>query len=361
MDVNSLYTNIPSDVGIRAARKILNKHRTEPNVKPTNSSIIKLLELVLKRNNFQFNGQNYLQIGGTSTSTKTAPSFACHTMGDFEETFVYTYDKQPILYLRFIDDIFMIWQHDMPSLLDFIHHINTRMENITFTHEISQDKVSFLDTWVILQHNTIVTDLYSKPTDSHNYLRYESAHPQRCKDSIPYSQFLRIRRICSELMRFDTHVLTLTPHFLRRNYPLTLLQEAALLARSKDRQELLHPANDTGMIKENEKVFLITTYHPHDHQLRQTIYKNWDMLGRSPTTEFLHTKKLVCGYRRPKNLRDLLVRATLPPKLEDLEADPEHTGLPQHTLIATTSATQQIAKKQSSIKDFFVRNSSDSQ
>ena len=136
----------------------------------SNETLIKLLTLVLEKNNFQFNGQNYIQIGGTCMGTKLAPGYACNTVGDFERTFVYTYHKQPILYVRFIDDIFIIWPHDRASLEEFINHLNTRVENFKFTHEISQDKVAFLDTVVKISNNRITTDLYSKPTDSHNYL-----------------------------------------------------------------------------------------------------------------------------------------------------------------------------------------------
>ena len=76
MDVSSLYTNIPIDEGNEAVREALNKHRPTPYIKPTNNSLIQLLGLVLKKNNFQFNGINFLQIGGTAMGTKVAPSFA---------------------------------------------------------------------------------------------------------------------------------------------------------------------------------------------------------------------------------------------------------------------------------------------
>ena len=102
MDVTSLYTNIPIDAGIRAALRALERDRRGA-VKPKNISIIKMLEMVLKRNNFQFNGNHYLQVGGTAIGTKAAPSFAILYMGDFEEEYVYTYRLQPLLYLRYID------------------------------------------------------------------------------------------------------------------------------------------------------------------------------------------------------------------------------------------------------------------
>ena len=148
-----------------------------------------------------------------------------------------------------------------------IHNISELLHSsFQFTSEWSHQQVSFLDTVIMIRDDHIITDLYTKPTDSHNYLVYKSSHPQRCKDGIPYSQFLRIRRIRSDIQDFDIHVVTFAAHFLKRGYPLDLIKEAALKARETNRVSLLHPGdkpNDT-----NDKVFLITTYHPHDHTLR---------------------------------------------------------------------------------------------
>ena len=227
LDVTSLYTNIPNKEGIDAATRLLSKYRPEPDLKPKNSTIIKLLEMVLSMNNFTFNGDNYIQVGGTAMGTKAAPGFANCFMGDFEEQFVYPYRLQPLKYLRFLDDCFLIWQHGLEELEKFVKHMNSCMESIKFTMEVSQDHVNFLDTKVKINpdNNTLETDLYCKPTDSHNYLLYNSAHPKKCKQSIPYSQFLRIRRICTNTKDYDRHIVTLSSHFLRRGYPLELLED----------------------------------------------------------------------------------------------------------------------------------------
>ena len=66
-------------------------------------------------------------------------------------------------------------------------------------------------------------------TDSHDYLLYSSAHPQRCIDSIPYSEFLRIRRLCSRVVDFEKHVFALSLYFQRREYPEDLILDAAIL------------------------------------------------------------------------------------------------------------------------------------
>ena len=354
LDVSSLYTNINNQDGLDAAKNTLARHRPGTHLKPSNSSLLKLLELVLTRTNFQFNGQNYKQISGIFMGTKTAPSYAINTMGAFESKFVYTYHKKCLVYLRYIDDIFIMWTHTREELLEFIEFLNTRTEHFKFTSEISDKEVTFLDTKVCIQDDHIVTDLYCKPTDSHNYLVYDSSHPQRCKDSIPFSQFLRIRRICTKLDDYDVHVVTYAAHFLRRGYPLELIKEAALMARGLDRDELLSPTTEKPIDK--DKVFLITTFHPRDSSLRNIFFQNWEQLGRSPTTDFIHKKKLMCGYRRPKNLRDLLVRAKVPYLPGDEAADPNHVQA-EETTPAEHTCTQSNTSvhKQKSILDFFRR------
>jgi hypothetical protein len=208
---------------------------------------------------------------------------------------------------------------------------------------------------------------YCKPTDSHSYLMYDSAHPQRCKDSIPYGQFLRIRRICSQECDYEKHVIELTAHFFNRGYPITFLEEASTLAEAKNRGELIEEVleKSTNSDGNTDKVMLITQYNPNFQDLRKITYGNWDMLGKSPTTEFIYEKKLMCAYRRPKNLRDLLVRANIPFKEGDddtrpnrLESQPNREAIEEAgqsisaaEQLHTPSLTQN--RKQKSILDFF--------
>ena len=357
LDVSSLYTNIPNDEGIEAARNTLQRSRPWTDVKPTNASLIMLLETVLKKNNFQFNGNNYLQVGGTAMGTKLAPSYAINFMGTFEERHMYSYTLQPLIYLRYIDDIFIIWQHGEEELNKLVSHLNNCSEHIKFTSETSTEAVAFLDTLVQLQDNQITTDLYSKPTDSHNYLMYNSAHPQRCKDSIPYSQFLRIRRICSHIEDYDRHAIVFSVFFFKRGYPIELLEKAATRARDLDRSELLKITLGDVKTIDTDMIYLITTYHPHDNNLKDIIYHNWEILGKSQATEELYHKRLRCGYRRPKNLRDLLVRAKVKRLPEDNLVDPSYRppSPPPGPLMSQsmTSVTTKARKQQRNISDFF--------
>ena len=50
-----------------------------------------------------------------------------------------------MIWWRYIDDIFFIWEHDEESLRVFIDQINLFHLTIKFTAEYSKEEVNFLD------------------------------------------------------------------------------------------------------------------------------------------------------------------------------------------------------------------------
>ena len=97
LDITSLYTYTHlCNEGIKSIKEILAIHRP-PNDLPHNSYTTELLEVVLS---------------GKEMGTKLAPSYANLFMTKCEEKYVYTYPLQPILWKRFIDDIFFIWPYE---------------------------------------------------------------------------------------------------------------------------------------------------------------------------------------------------------------------------------------------------------
>ena len=67
----------------------------------------------------------------------------------------------------------------------------------------SKTKVNFLAVEVTLKNGVLSTDLYVKPTDTHQFLDPTSCHPYHCKKGIPYSQTIRLHRIYSDNSNFD--------------------------------------------------------------------------------------------------------------------------------------------------------------
>ena len=176
LDVSSLYTNIPNNEGILA---VAEKLRSDPTKTPITNFILDLLKLVLHSMNFTFNGDHYLQTGGTAMGTSLAPNYANLFMDRFETKALAGYPLKPLTWKRFIDDIFLVWTHGEESLKRFIDYLNSLHDTIKFTHEMSYSQIDFLDTTVKFGLDRgLITTLFNKPTDTHLYLEYSSAHPQ---------------------------------------------------------------------------------------------------------------------------------------------------------------------------------------
>ena len=165
MDFNSLCTNIPHTDGSNACRSLVNRHTTDPallNVIPI------LIDFILTHNLFKFNNDHYLQIKGKAMGTKMAPAFAIILMDAIETSFHSSSPLKPIIYCRYIDDIFLIWPHGNDSLTHFLQHANDIHQNIKFTQECAKTTLTFQDDSVQIAQNKIFTTLHKKPTDSHS-------------------------------------------------------------------------------------------------------------------------------------------------------------------------------------------------
>ena len=118
--------------------------------------------------------------------TKCAPSYANIFMGWFEENFIF-----PLLtnlsdfYLRFIDNIFLIWNGAKIEFDNFLIKINECHPSIKFEYEMSKIEINFLDTIVFKVDNKLRIKLYAKPTDRQSYLRSKSEHPNSTKKVLP--------------------------------------------------------------------------------------------------------------------------------------------------------------------------------
>ena len=69
---------------------------------------------------------------------------------------------------------------------------------LKFRAEYSKAKINFLNVTVMKKGNQLVTDLYVKPTDTHQDLHSSSCHVSYCKKSKSFNQALRLNRIYSE-------------------------------------------------------------------------------------------------------------------------------------------------------------------
>ena len=78
--------------------------------------IREMLQLILKENSFQFNGKHYLQTHGTAMGTKMAVAFANIFMSTIETEIIRLSSNKPLVWKRYIDDIFSLWNIDKKDI-----------------------------------------------------------------------------------------------------------------------------------------------------------------------------------------------------------------------------------------------------
>ena len=311
IDVVGLYPNIPHEDGLVAMRKALDA-REDKTV--STDSLIELVECVLKNNKFEHNTSFYKQLRGTAIGTKMAPPYAIIFMGDLEEKLLKDCDKKPLAWWRYIDDIFMLWQHGEKELEKFLEFLNCYHPTIKFTANYSRNKVNFLDVSVRKKDNQLVTDLYIKPTDTRQYLHASSCHVYHSKKSIPYSQALRLNRICSENSFYDKRCNELEVWLRERGYSDKLVRQQILKARKQKRKDLLDNMKDK--INYYKLVFNIT-YHPNFSNLKDTMSFLHLLLTLDQEHQQVFHKVPIIGFRRAKSLKDILVRTKVSPVLKN--------------------------------------------
>ena len=166
----------------------------------------------------------------------------------------------------------------------------------------------FLDILISINGDALATSVSYKPTDSHSYLLFSSSHPNHTKRSIPYSHFLRLRRLCSDDKDFETKSWEMRTFFVERGYPTHLLDSAIQKAFNNSRRDTLKPP----LAKiSDDKIPLVLTFHPFNYKVRDVISRNFRILKNYPETSAIFTDNSLISFRRNKNIRDNLVRSAL--------------------------------------------------
>ena len=211
-DIFSLYTSIPSELGIEAASYWLHKKRELIAQRFTNDFIIVSLKFLLRDNNALFDDHMHLQLLRAAMDTKCVLPYVCLAVGYLKETKRFTNELPKYfneiecklileLLKRYMDDGFIFWSLKL-NFENFKICLNNMLPSIKFMFEKpeiiyeNEKKVqvlNFLDVKIIFQEdNSVETDIYYKPMNTHDYLPYDSAHADHTKNNIPYNLSKRV-------------------------------------------------------------------------------------------------------------------------------------------------------------------------
>ena len=184
-------------------RTLSRKHINRENKELTTDIWVKLADIVLKNKYFQSLDKAFKQEWKTA-GTNFAPPCSILFVAGLEEHLRCDIDLRSYIWLRYIDDIFPIWEHGEESLKLSSEKIKSIHPKIKFTENWSYSLANFLHVKLALMDRKIITEFYVKLTDTHQYfIDSSSCHPYHCKKSIPYSNVLHLNRIRSNNAFFD--------------------------------------------------------------------------------------------------------------------------------------------------------------
>ncbi|XP_072175662.1 uncharacterized protein [Diadema setosum] len=89
----------------------------------------------------------YQQTEEAAMGSKQSPIVANLSVENFEETALQTATLRPKVWLRYVDDTFVVWQHGTEEINNFLQHLISQHPYVKFTLEMeNQAAIPFLDT-----------------------------------------------------------------------------------------------------------------------------------------------------------------------------------------------------------------------
>ena len=133
--------------------------------------------------------------------TRMAPSYANIFIASLGQQMLLhsPHNLLPFIWLRFIDDIFMLWTHGSTVLTIFLQHINSFNHTIKLSHQQSHTPITFLDITIPLTNKGHYSPHSTSNPPTKNYY---STTPPTTRQPVKRAQFTA--------KPFDTNVLSPT-------------------------------------------------------------------------------------------------------------------------------------------------------
>lgn len=109
---------------------------------------------------------------------------------------------------------------------------------------------------------------FHKPSAGNSLLHAASSHPASLKASLPYGQYLRLKRNCCEDGHFEKEAKALQLRLKQCRYSSTCLKKAYIRAKNLNKASLIH---DPKSVKSNPGVRTITRISGQHRQVRDIM------------------------------------------------------------------------------------------
>ncbi len=254
LDIKALYPSIPQGLGVAfALQQAIPTDPPNSNAHPLKSMLKELLLHILQQNTFEFAARNFRQIRGVAMGTPVAPTLANLFMGKVEKDALMTWKgTQPLVWLRYIDDILMILEDSHLVLAELLTHLNARISSIKFTEEHSYNSIDFLDLTLFKgprfqATGTLDIRPFAKLIDPHAYLHFSSGHHRSVTLGLVKGEFVRTLRRSSSPEIYASAVIDVMDWFTNRGYSKRIVKSVADKIKYEDRVSFLQNATNRSL------------------------------------------------------------------------------------------------------------------
>ena len=263
--------------------------------------VLEALEITMSSNNGSFANNFFTQVNG---ATIGGPESASVT-DIFGAVYIDPIAKNggpfvPKEWKRYRDDTWDLEDHVSEQQLEtFTEYLNsTVLENkIKFTRETSKNELVFLDTKVHLKDGFLISEIYSKSTDSHEYLNPWSCHPPQVTRNSPYSVALRVRRNCSDRVpedkMFIDNLVKYKAYLLDSGYASDIIDKHFIKVAKLKRKDTLGEKVARNKKIRNRKINFVTTWNPMFPDINKAFRKFYHILEEDEQCKKIISKRVV--------------------------------------------------------------------
>ncbi|XP_064399316.1 uncharacterized protein LOC135345790 [Halichondria panicea] len=302
IDVESLYPSIPQKECLEIIYEEMHakKHLLlfDPNL------FIKLLHTNVTSNFFEFGPITFKQVKGTAMGAAFSPTIANIFM-----SIIASQPKKPHLLKRYIDDIFIIWEHSLEDLLNFLSALNCFHATLRYTWTFSKTSADYLDITIFKglafpATNLLDTKTFQKTQNLYQYLHFNSCHPMSTFKGLIIGECIRYVRINSSKDNYLATLEQFKQRLYKRQYPTALVNKITQKINHEQRRNYLKEPTIANISKPKPTFKCLPP--PHYNALKAIILQHYHMVQRfAPRPRFIPL--------RHKKLGEDLIRAKIYP------------------------------------------------
>ena len=222
-DVVSLFTNVPLNEIIEIASDYVysDVSANKPGYEKTHFK--KLLKFATS-GEFLYKDKLFRQVDGVAMGSPLGPTLANLFLAHFEKEWLKS-TFAPVQYLRYVDDVFCVFDLDRHDHTRFLQYINEQHPNLRFTVEVGPRCLPFLDVSVSVRLQSAVLGMFRKDTYTGLLLNFSAVCPISWKRGLVFCFLHRAYTVCSTWSLFHIEIDNLRRIFTRNGYPVVFYND----------------------------------------------------------------------------------------------------------------------------------------